>query len=257
LKGVYNMKFKRVLLPFITGALALSLAACGEDDKAAKDAKAEKAAQAEMESAEEMQAKLAEQQVEKDKIVAIVNDEELKGEQYNATLTSIQGQMQQMGQDPSNKESAEQAKKQALDTVVNQTLILQKAKEEKITASETEIDEKYAEFVEQFGDEETMKEALKSQSVDVNTVREQIIAKSIIFEKYQDKFAPAEEVTDKEIEEYYDQAAAQSKDSGQELPPLEEVSDEIKEMIEQEQQQKQLAAHVEKLKADAEIELKI
>ena len=245
------MKFKKVLLPLITGALALSLAACGEDDKAVKDENPEKAAQ------EEMQAKLAEQQVEKDKIVAIVNDEKLKGEQYNATLTSIQGQMQQMGQDPSSKESAEQAKRQALDMVVNQTLILQKAKEAKITASESEIDEKYAEFVGQFGDEETMKEALKSQNVDVRTVKEQIIAKSIIFEKYQDKCTPVEKVTEKEIKKYYDQAAAQSKDSGQELPPLEEVSDEIKAMIEEEQQQKQLTAHVEELKADAEIDLKI
>ena len=30
------MKFKKALLPFITGALALSLAACSEEDKAAK-----------------------------------------------------------------------------------------------------------------------------------------------------------------------------------------------------------------------------
>ena len=31
------MKLKKVLLPFIAGALALSLAACSEEDKAAKD----------------------------------------------------------------------------------------------------------------------------------------------------------------------------------------------------------------------------
>ena len=257
-RGLHNMKFKKVLLPFITGALALSLAACGEDDKAAKDEnpQGKKLLRKKMESAEEMQAKLAEQQVEKNKVVAIVNDEELKGEQYNAALTSIQSQMQQMGQDPSSKESAEQVKMQALDMVVNQTLILQKAKEVKINASESEIDEDYSAFVEQFGDEKTMKEALKSQNMDVKTVKEKI-AESIIFEKYQDKVAPVEKVTEKEIKEYYDQAAAQSKDSGQELPPLEEVSEEIKGMIEQEQQQKLLAAHVEELKADAKIELKI
>jgi hypothetical protein len=36
---------------------------------------------------------------------AVVNDEELTGEEYNVALTSIQGQMQQMGKDPSSKES--------------------------------------------------------------------------------------------------------------------------------------------------------
>ena len=101
------MKFKKVLLPFIAGALAFSLAACGEEDKAKTDdtTQGQEATQEEQrKSAKEMQAKLAEQQVEQDKIVAVVNDEELKGEQYNAALPSIQGQMQQMGQDPSSKE---------------------------------------------------------------------------------------------------------------------------------------------------------
>lgn len=249
------MKFKKALLPFITGALALSLAACGGEDKAEKEEtpQEQEPSQEETESAEEMQAKLAEQQVEKDKVVAVVNDEELKGEEYNAALTSIQSQMQQMGQDPSSKESAEQVKGQALDMVVNQTLLLQKAKEAEISASKTEIDEEYSSFVEQFGDEKKMEEALK---MDVKTIKD-LIGKNIVSEKYVDKVAPVEKVTEKEIKEYYDEAAAASKESGQELPPLEEVSDEIKEMILQEQQQKQLAAHVEELKADAKIELKI
>ena len=249
------MKFKKALLPFITGALALSLAACGGEDKAEKEEtpQGQEPSQEETESAEEMQAKLAEQQVENDKVVAVVNDEELKGEQYNAALTSIQSQMQQMGQDPTSKDSAEQVKGQALDMVVNQTLLLQKAKEAEISASKTEIDEDYSSFIEQFGDEKKMEEALK---MDAKMIKD-LIGKNIVSEKYVDKVAPVEEVTEKEIKEYYDEAAAASKESGQELPPLEEVSDEIKEMIKQEQQQKLLAAHVEELKADAEIEKKI
>lgn len=255
------MKFKKVLLPFMAGALALSLAACGEEDKAAID-KAPKgetkqeAPEEQKESAKAMQEKLAEQQVDKNKIVAIVNDEELTGEVYNGALTAIQSQIQQMGQDPSSKESIEQVKVQALDTLVNQTLILQEAKKTEIKASKSEIDEKYSSFEKQFGGEKEMKKALKDQSMDVKTVKEQI-AESIIFEKYQDKVAPAGKVTDKEIKEYYDQAASKSKETGEELPPLEEASKEIQGIIQQQQQQKLLAAHVEKLKADAEIELKI
>ena len=252
------MKFKKALLPFITGALALSLAACGGEDKAEQDetTQEQEPLQGDIKSAEETQAKLAEQQVENDKVVAVVNNEELKGEQYNTVVIAIQGQMQQMGQDPTSNDSAERVKVQALDLVVNQTLLHQKAIEEEISASESEIDEDYSIFVEQFGDEETMKEALKSQNMDVETIKEKI-AKSIVIEKYQEKVAPIEKVTDEEIKEYYDQAAAATKDSGQELPPLEEVSDEIQGFIEQEKQQKKLSAHIEELKADAEIELKI
>ena len=34
-RGLHDMKFKKVLVPFIAGALALSLAACGGEEKAA------------------------------------------------------------------------------------------------------------------------------------------------------------------------------------------------------------------------------
>jgi len=255
------MKIKKVLVPFIAGALALSLAACGGEDKAATEKKPQEetkqeATKEQEASAKEMQAKLAEQQVDKDKIVAIVNKEELIGEDFNAALTSIQSQMQQMGQDPSSKESAEQVKMQALDILVNQTLILQKAKDADIKASTSEIDERFSLLEKQFGGEKEMKKALKDQNMDVKTVKEQL-ADSIIFEKYLDKVAPPEKVTDKEIKEYYDQAASTSKEAGQELPPLAEVSEQIQGMINQEQQQKVLAKHVEELKADANIELKI
>ena len=263
------MKFKKVLLPFIAGALALSLAACGEEDKdkaatektnqeqtKQEEPKEQKVSKEQEKSAKEMQEKLAEQQVDESKIVAVVNDEELKGEEYNAALASIQGQMQQMGQDPTSKESAEQVKAQVLDTLINQTLILQKAKETKIKASSTEIDKQYSALIKQFGGEKEMKKALKDQKMDVKTVKEQI-AESIIFEKYQAKIAPAKEVSEKEIKEYYDQAAAQSKETGQKLPPLEEASTQIQDMIKQEQQQKLIAAHVEELKAAAEIEMKL
>jgi hypothetical protein len=261
------MKYKKLLLPFIAGALAISLAACGDEDKAAKEEtpqeeakqeapKEQEATKEQKEAAKEMQAKLAEQQVDNNKIVAVVNDEELTGEEYNAVLTLIQGQMQKMGQDPSSKEVAEQVKAQVLDSLVNQTLILQKAQEAKLKASASEIDEEYSALEKQFGGEKEMEKALKIQSMDVETLKEQI-AESIIFNKYLDKVAPAGKISEKEIKEYYDQAAATSKEAGQEMPPLEELSQEIEGFINQEQQQKLLAAHVEELKAAAAIELKL
>lgn len=255
------MKFKKFLLPFIAGALALSLAACGDDDKKAKDKKPEEevgqeATKEQKAAIEEMQKKLVEQQVDNNEIVAIVNDEELKGEEYNAVLMSIQGQMQQMGQDPTSKEATKQVKEQALDMLVIQTLILQKAEEAEIKASKSEIDEEYSSYEEQFGGKKEMEKALKSQDMDVDTLKAKI-AELIISEKYQDKVAPAEEITDKEIKKYYDEAAAQSKEAGEELPPLEEASEQIKTIMVKQQQQEKLAAHVEELKDVAKIELKI
>lgn len=257
------MKFKKVLLPFFAGALALSLAACGGDDKAKdKDKDKEETPDTEVSqedqeaAAEKMQAKLAEQQVEEDLVVAIVNKEELLGQQYNAALSSIQGQMQQMGSDPTSEEAAEQIKTQTLDTVVNQALILQKAKEEKIEVSQEEIDEEYAGFIAQFGDEDTFKKALEEQNMNVDDFKEQI-EDSILFDKYKEKVSPAEEISDEEVKEYYEGIEAQNKDGEEGLPPLEEVSEEIKGILAQNKQQEQLNAHVLELQEAADIELKI
>ncbi len=255
------MNFKKLYLPFAAGALALSLAACSEEeDKATKEAPQgetkEEGKPDEQAAALEMQEKLAEQQVDDSKVVAIVNGQELTGEEYNAALTSVQGQMQQAGQDSTSEKVAEQIKVQTLDRLVNQALILQKAEETDIKASEAEVDERYATLEEQYGGEEAMKTALEAQGMELNTLKADI-ADSILFEKYQDKVVPADEVTDEEIKAYYDQVAAQSKEADQELPPLEEVSEEIAGILKEEQQQEKLIAHVEELKADAKIELKI
>ncbi|WP_075619083.1 SurA N-terminal domain-containing protein [Paenisporosarcina indica] len=251
------MKFKKLLLPFAVGALAFTLAACGDEDKATKEeTPKEKTTQEATTDEKEIQAKLAEQQVDESEIVAVVNDEELTGLMYNSVLFSIQSEMQQMGQDPTSKEAAEQIKKTTLDSLVSQTLIVQKAKEANLTASEAEIEEKYASIQEQIGGEEAMQKSLKAEKMDEKTLKEQI-GESILFEKYQNKVVPAKEVTDKEIQEYYDQAAAQTKEAGQEFPPLEEVSEKIKGLLVQQQQQEVFVKHLEEIKADAKIELKI
>lgn len=250
------MKLKKRLLLFMVVALVLSLAACGGDKE--KDGADQEAGptKEEQEAAEKFQAKLDAQRVDKDLIVAIVNEQELKGEEYNAALSSIQGQMQQMGADPTSEDSVEQVKKQTLDMIVNQTLILQKAKEKNIEVTQAEIDEEYTMYVAQFGDEEVMKEAFESQNIQLDDIKDRI-KDAILFKKYQDDVTTVEEVTDEEVKNYYDLVAAESKDNEQELPPLKDVSKEIKRILVENNQQEQLAVHVEELKEKAKIELKI
>ena len=43
-----------------------------------------------------------------------MDDKEILGSDYNTALASIQGQLQQMGQDPTSKEAAKQVKNQQL-----------------------------------------------------------------------------------------------------------------------------------------------
>ncbi len=62
----------------------------------------------------------------------------------------------------------------------------------------------------------------------MNTLKSDI-ADNIKTEKYIDKELPADQVTDKEIKDYYDQFAAQQKDSGQKnTPAFDDVKKQIK-----------------------------
>jgi len=76
-------------------------------------------------------------------------------------------------------------------------------------------------------------------------------AENIQYMKYMAKEIPVKEVTDEEIQAYYDQSAKQGDAGGQKLPKLEEVKPQIK------QQQKQLTKLVEELKKNAKVDIKI
>ncbi|WP_227394241.1 SurA N-terminal domain-containing protein [Jeotgalibacillus aurantiacus] len=255
------MNFKKVLLPFAAGALALGLAACSEDEAANnEEAATEEQAGGEQQSAEEqqaaqeeMQAKLDEQKVADDEVVATVNGEEILGADYNNVLQRTQMQFQMQGQDPTSEEAANQMKEQALNLLIDQTILLQKADEAGLEASEEEIDEEYAAFAEQNGGEEQLTTSIEEQGMTVEELRGQM-AESIKFEKYIDQVAPVEEPTDQEIQEYYDQATAQAEEAGQEAPALEDVRDTIVQSLQQSEQQELVTAHLEEIKADAEIE---
>ncbi|WP_306576782.1 SurA N-terminal domain-containing protein, partial [Cytobacillus oceanisediminis] len=116
---------------------------------------------------EEMQKKLEEQQVDENKTVAIVNDKEILGSDFNAALASIQGQMQLTGQDPSSKEAAEQAKTQTIDSLVGQTLLLQEADKKSYKVSEEDINKQLDEIKKQFKTEKELKAVLKESGMDM------------------------------------------------------------------------------------------
>ncbi|RUQ23975.1 peptidylprolyl isomerase [Peribacillus cavernae] len=205
---------------------------------------------------EEMQKKLNKQKVDDKETVAIVNDKKLMGRDYNMALSSLQMQMQQMGQDPTSKEAAKQVKEQTINNLVGQTLILQEADKKGYQASEEEVEKQVAKMKEQFKDDKKLEAALKQADLDMETLKIQT-AENVQYTKYIEKEIPVEEVSDKEIQAYYDQMVQQGSAGGQEIPKLEEVKPQIMQQLVQQKQQEKLAQQVEKLKKNAEVDIKI
>ena len=254
---------KKMMFTLITGLMAVVLVACGGNEESTEAKNDDKAKTAETDQQkeqqkqmEEMQKKLEAQQIDEKKTVAIVNDKEILGSDYNTALASIQGQMQQMGQDPTSKEAAEQAKNQTIDSLVGQTLLLQEADKKSYKVSEADINKQLDEIKKQFKTEKEFEAALKKSGMDMKTLETQI-ADDIKLKQYVEKEVPAGEITDEEIQKTYDQYAEQGKSTGQEVPKLEEVKPQIEQSLQQQKQQEKLAQQVEELKKNAKIDIKI
>ncbi|VEF49005.1 putative lipoprotein [Bacillus freudenreichii] len=251
---------KKMMFTLITGLMAVVLAACGgnEESKETKNDNKTKTAETDQQKKqmEEMQKKLDAQQIDEKKTVAIVNDKEILGSDYNSALTSTQGQMLQMGQDPTSKEAAKQVKNQTIDSLVGQTLLLQEADKKGYKVQEADINKHLDEMKIQFKTEEEFRAALKKSGMDMKTLETQI-ADDIKIKQYVEKEVPAGEITDKEIQKTYDEYAEQEKSAGQEVPKLAEVKPQIEQSLRQQKQQKSIVQQVNELKKSAKIDIKI
>ncbi|RHW32142.1 peptidylprolyl isomerase [Neobacillus notoginsengisoli] len=254
---------KKMMFMVLTGLLAVVLAACGgnEESKEAKNNDKEKTAQTDQQKehqkqVEEMQKKLEAQQIDEKKTVAIVNKEEISGSDYNNALASVQGQMQQMGQDPTSKEAAEQVKSQTIDSLVRQTLLLQDVDKKGYKVSEADVNKQLDEVKKQFKTEKEFEAALKKSGIDIKTLKTQI-ADDLKLTQYFEKEVPAGKITDEEIQKTYDQFAEQGKKSGQEVPKFKEVKPQIEQSLQQQKQQEKIAQRIEELKKNAKIDIKI
>lgn len=257
------------MLPLITGLMAVTLTACGLNGESVQSNSDDKTTKAQTEQQEkqtnqqdqkkqmeEIQKKLDEQKVDEKKIVATINDEKILGSDYNIVLSSLQMQLLQMGQDPTSKEAAEQVKKQTLDSLVGQTLLLQDADKKGYKASDDEVKKKLTETKNQFQSDKEFEVAMKQAGLDQTKLETQIV-ETIQTTEYVEKEIPTDEVTDEEIQRYYDQTTQQGNSSGQKLSSFEEIKPQIKQQLEQQKKQEKLIKQVEELKKSAKVNIKI
>lgn len=113
---------KKVSYTLIACLLSVGLAACSSNDakqdKQNDSANSKETTQADQKEQqkqmEEMQKKLDAQKIDDQKVVATVNKDKITGSEYNSALSTIQGQLQQSGQDPTSKKAQKLSKSKPL-----------------------------------------------------------------------------------------------------------------------------------------------
>lgn len=153
-------------------------------------------------------------------------------------------------------EEAEAVKEQVVNNLINRQLVLAAATEAGVQATDEEIEVEFQNVIANFSDAEGLNTALTEAGITEEELRADI-EESVIINNYLSTRVDTESltVTDEEVAAYYE-SAKQEADST-EVPPLEEVSELIRDQLITEKQQQALEVELERLRAKASIEVLI
>ena len=185
-------------------------------------------------------------------VVATVNGEEISREEFETLEAKvIAGQ----GVDASilPAEVRTQLQTEIINALITQKLLSQAVEDAGITASSTLVDAQLNLVKSQFPDQAAYQQILDTEGLTEAEFKEQISQEIATQEYLQQKLnLSAVTATDAEVQAEYNKVASSTQET---VPPLAEVRTQVAASVIQQKQQQLVLAHVEALKADADIEI--
>jgi len=181
-------------------------------------------------------------------VVATVNGVEITRAAYDAGVAAAIESFRAQGVDVDDETNKTQIEAQTLEDLINNEVVDQAVAASGITATAAEIEEQFEIVKTQAGDE--FANQLDTANLTEEGLRENIRAQ-ITLQKFLTANVDVSSITatDAEIEALYQQAV----DAGQEVPPLEEVRDQVSQQIVQTKQQQAINAFVQTLRSAADV----
>ena len=225
----------------ITLLSALLLVACNDKDKADTNA-----GEGGVDQSPAVEIK-AEEIVDSQEVILKVNDTEIYGNKYNNVYKQVKTMLHMQGQDVSDLDLL---KEETINILTDQELIRQDALASGIEVTEEEVQDEIDTIIETSG-EEAIKMMLEEYEMTDEEFRAQLMEDMITI-KYMESELQVE-VTDEEVEEYYELLKEEYEDIGE----LEENESLIREALSLEKQGQLLNERISELKENAEIEVLI
>jgi peptidyl-prolyl cis-trans isomerase SurA len=259
-KGMITLKKKKLAMGFGVCALAFGLAACGGEEDTTQEenpTQEEPVATEEPEGVDHPEQDMASMIDTEDipEVVATVNGKDIEKDMFVTTIEQQAMQVTMQGIDLESEEGVEyveELKNQVLDQFINSMLIADAASNDGLEVTEEEIDNGITELMTQYGieSEEELQELVEAQGMQIDELRNDV-EENVKSSKYVEQEAAEIEISDEEIQSFYEEAigAAPESDSEQ-IPPLEEVSSDIKSQL-------QMESLILTLKEDSEITINI
>ncbi len=172
-------------------------------------------------------------------IVAYVNGDMITAGELKQSINAVGGDI-----------ASVEAQQQVISQMIGQSLFRQQALSAGLTVSEQELQQAYASLVEQFGSEELLNQQLASLGLSPHQVSE-MLAEQVLVQKYtislREQFQVT--VTDEDVAQAYTSLVAPQENA----PSLEEVSEEIRQYLAEQEFEMHLLDIVEQLKAEFEV----
>lgn len=148
----------------------------------------------------------------------------------------------------------DQLRQQTLQSLINETLILQKADEAGVTVDDADIDQQFNQIASQFESDEAFSSQLDQVGITRDDLRENLRSQLT-----RDAYLRSEidlsqaSTTDAEVQEAYDNLVAQQGEDAN-VPPFAQVSGQIKQELQNQKQQQLVSAFVTQLREAADIQ---
>ncbi|MFW5710435.1 MAG: peptidylprolyl isomerase [Spirochaetia bacterium] len=135
--------------------------------------------------------------------VAVVNGEEISQQEFDQLLNYFRYQYMQQGMEVQGPQ-LEQLKQMVLESLIDNELMYQIAKENGYGPSEEELDEELQNTKDRFADEDAYQKALNQQGMNESELRQELSKQMTKYEFEQDKFGEQTQVDSAEVKDFYD-----------------------------------------------------
>ncbi|WP_374999905.1 SurA N-terminal domain-containing protein [Aeromicrobium sp. CTD01-1L150] len=196
-------------------------------------------------------------------VVAVVNDEEISKDDFVMAYENQFQQQQMQAQMSGEPVDQDALKQQTAEGLVGNTLLLQEAERRDIDASDKVVDDLLADYAEQSGAEspEAYLETLEQQGLEEDEARSQLADQARLDELLAEEGGD-DKPSEEELKALYDQVVAQQEqapqgEGEQETPSFEEMRPQLEEQAASQKEGEVAQALIEKLREEADVEIRL
>src|SRR3989338_816144 len=183
---------------------------------------------------------------------AVVNGEKISTEELDSRIEQAKEIIQNQGVNLGDEKALAEVKKQMLNDMINEKILLQNAEKGGFAATSAEVQTAYDQLAAQFKTEEDFQKELTARKVTEKEVKERL-AKQMTLNKYVEQNIDLKSIsaTDEEINTLYKNYSTQQKN----MPELGEIKNQLADQVKQQKTRTMIFDFIEKIKKDADIKI--